>query len=477
MSFLTERVCRTIDRYRLLPPGARVLVAASGGADSTALVCLLRETAARLGIELVGLAHFNHMLRGAAADQDERFCRNLADRFSLAFDAGRGDVRAAARRWGTSVEDAGRRLRYEFLAEARARAGATHVGVGHTRDDQAETVLLNLLRGAGTLGLGGMPVRRGPFVRPLLDCRHQELVGYLAQAGVPFRDDESNLDRRHFRNRVRHEVLPALEAVTPSVHAVLARTAESARADAEYLDGLAAEALAQVLREPAGRAVSLNAGTLAGLPIPLARRVARLALGRASGGRFVGFDQAERLLALARGECRGPMAFPGVRASVAASGGLDLAPVSGRQAAEEQNIEPPRTFFRKLLSIPGEAVLDDRATLSSELRLGGLEMVLSGAPGTDRLSAVVDADLVSGLSVRFRRPGDRFRPLGFGGHKTLQDFFVDRKVPRGERDRIPLVVDGDDRIVWIAGHAISEDFRVSERTRTVVILSLRGERG
>jgi tRNA(Ile)-lysidine synthase len=477
MPFLTERVCRTIDRHRLLPPGARVLVAASGGADSTALVCLLRDATVRLGIDLVGLAHFNHMLRGAAADQDERFCRDLADRFSLAFDAGRGDVRAAARRWGTSIEDAGRRLRYEFLAEARVRAGATHVAVGHTRDDQAETVLLNLLRGAGTLGLGGMPVHRGTFVRPLIDCRHRELVEYLAASGVPFREDESNLDRRHLRNRVRHEVLPVLESVTPSAAAALARAAESARADAEYLDELAAEALTRVVREPTGGAVTLDVTALTALPIVLARRVAGLALRRASGGRFVGFDQIERLLALARGERRGPMALPGVRASVAGSGGLILASATGRGPAQPQNLRSPRTFSCKLLSIPGEAVIGDRAVLSSELRPGGLETVSLGASDLDPSTGVVDADLVSDLSVRYRRPGDRFHPLGLGGHKKLQDFFVDRKVPRGERDRIPLVVDRDDRIVWIAGYAISEDFRVSEHTRTVVILKLRGERG
>ena len=162
MPVLTERVCRTIDRYRLLPPGAGVLVAASGGADSTALVYLLRDAAPRLGIELAGLAHFNHLLRGAASDADERFCRDMADRLALRFEAGRGDVRAAARRWGTSIEDAGRRLRYEFF-ERGERAGRRHVTWrsatrGTTR---RRRVLLNLLRGAGTLGLGGMPARRG----------------------------------------------------------------------------------------------------------------------------------------------------------------------------------------------------------------------------------------------------------------------------------------------------------------------------
>jgi tRNA(Ile)-lysidine synthase len=477
MSSLLERVCRTIERYGLLPPGARVIVAASGGADSTALVCLLREAAVRLRIEVVGLAHFNHRLRGEAADGDERFCRELAARFSLAFEAGRGDVREAARRLGASIEDAGRRLRYEFLDRARAGAGATHVAVGHTRDDQAETVLMNLLRGAGTLGLGGMPVSRDAFVRPLIDCGHRELVEYLDAAGVAFREDESNLDRRHFRNRIRHDLVPVLERIAPAAREALARAAESARADAVYLDELAANRLAQIAAQAPGPAVSLDAAALGSLPIALARRVASLALRQASGGRFVGFDQAERLLALARGTVRGPRAFPGVSASITGTGQLLLVPTRGRGRAGKTETGPPRTFFRKSLSIPGEADLGCGLALSSELRPAGAEAMGFAASVSSGRTAVVDADLVSGLWVRFRRPGDRVRPLGLGGHKKLQDVFVDRRVPRGERDRVPLVVDRDDRIVWVAGHAISEEFRVTGRTRAVVILTLRGEEG
>ncbi len=476
MSCLTERVCRTIVRDRLLPPGARVIAAASGGADSTALVCVLAEAAAPLQIEFVGIAHFNHMLRAGACDEDERFCQSLAGRFSLPFDAGRANVRAASRRWRTSIEDAGRRLRYAFLAEAARRAGATHVAVGHTRDDQAETVLLNLLRGAGTLGLGGMPVRRGPFVRPLIDCRHRELVDYLAASGVPFREDESNADRRYFRNRVRHEILPALEAAVPSVRDLIARTAESARTDAEYLERLASAALATVGRDAGEGSVVLDAGALDGLPLALARRVARLALARAGGGAFVGFEQVERLLALARGELRGPRAFAGASASVDAAGRLVLERVEGRSPAVRRDGSGPRTFSPKPLSIPGEAAVDAGLWLSSELRPGGLDVIGRVGADLDPRTAVVDAALVSDLAVRFREPGDTFRPLGLAGHKKLQDFFVDRKVPRAERDRTPLVVDGANRVVWVAGRAISEDFRVSEATRAVVILKLRGER-
>jgi len=476
MPVLSERVCRTIDRYRLLPPDAGVLVAVSGGADSTALVYLLCEASSRLGIQLAGLAHFNHLLRGAASDADERFCQELAGRLGVRFEADRGDVRAAARRRGTSVEDAGRQLRYEFFEEARERTGASHVAVGHTRDDQAETVLLNLLRGAGTGGLGGMPARRGSIVRPLLDCTHRELVDWLAESGIPFREDETNRDRRFLRNRVRHEILPALTAVVPSAPDAIARAAEISRVDAEFLDELAASELARISATPSDGLWALDAAALAAMPTALGRRVARRALGAVPGGEFVGFEHTQRVLDLARGAVPGPVRLSGQRVSRTAAGQLVSALARGRGRKAEEFVGF-RTFSPVPLSIPGGTPLGDGREVSCERRPGGMAVLAEVLAGGDRATAVVDADLVTGLTVRFRRRGDRFRPLGLAGRKTLQDFFVDRKVPRAERDRTPLVVDGDDRVVWVAGHAISGDFRVTAHTRAVVILRLRGERG
>jgi tRNA(Ile)-lysidine synthase len=472
MPVLIERVCRTIDRYRLLPPGARVLVAASGGADSTALVWLLRELSSRLAFDLAGLAHFNHRLRGQEADADEAFCRDLAGRLNVTFVGGQGDVRAGAATFGTSIEDAARRLRYEFLCKAQATVSATRVAVGHTRDDQAETVLLHLLRGAGTRGLAGMPVSRDDIVRPLIECSHAELVAWLEENGRACRHDESNDDRRFARNRLRHAVMPVLERAFPGAAVALARSAELARVDAEYLDGVADERFASVVREQDG-GFFVDVEAIGLLPRALASRVARLALSRASR-RYIGSEHAAGLLQLACGPSPGRLLLPGLQADRVGSE-IVIRPRSGRAALPEDEPEGPAgTSGRVLLSIPGEVPLGDGRSVSSDVRHDRpSEAELAS---TDGSTAVVDADSCSGLAVRYRRPGDRFSPLGVRGRKSLQDFFVDRKVPRRERGRVPLVVDGEDRIVWVAGHAVCADYRVTEATRAVVILKLRGER-
>ena len=214
---LLSRVLRTVRMHRMVSHGGRVLVALSGGADSIAMLHLLRELETTGVLTIAGVAHFNHRLRGAAADADERFCRDVAASLDLPIEVDSTDVRALAAAEGRSLEDAARTARYAFLEAAADRLEAEAIAVGHSVEDQAETFLLRLLRGAGPRGLAGIRPRTGRVVRPLIEISRQELRDYVQERQLAFREDESNADLSIARNAVRHRLLPVLQAFSPSV--------------------------------------------------------------------------------------------------------------------------------------------------------------------------------------------------------------------------------------------------------------------
>lgn len=312
-SSLHERVLQWMQRERLVPAGGRVVAALSGGADSVALTLLLRELAEPGGFVLAGVAHLNHGLR-AAADGDEQFCRELAATLGLPIDVERVDVARTARQGRISLEDAGHRERYAFFRRAAARMRADRVATAHHRDDQAETSLMRLIRGAGPDGLAGIRPRAGCVMRPLLHVPRAELRAWLEGRGQPFREDETNRDPAFTRNRVRHELIPFLEArFSPSIASVLARTAEIVRADAEWMDA-AVDEVAPAVLSLGERTAAVDAAAVLRQPPALARRLARRALEHVAGRRPE-FDTVERLLAVVSapgGEIR-EADFPGCR--------------------------------------------------------------------------------------------------------------------------------------------------------------------
>ena len=478
---VTERIRQFVRDHDLFSPATRVVAAVSGGSDSVALAHLLHQLDRAGEVTLAALLHFNHQLRDAA-DGDERFVARLGESLGVPVAAGRADVAAIARAEHRSIEDAARTARYEWFERARAQFGAAAVALGHTRDDQAETFLLRLVRGAGPRGLAGMHPRNGVIIRPLLSCRRRELREWLAERDHPYVDDETNDDVAIPRNRVRAELVPLLEQrFNPSIVDVLADEADLARELSSWVDALAGELAARLVR-PLGhhggsdvREIDISA--LTELPVPLRRAVLHRTLSELAGSRPIGFGHVDAALRLTDELEDRRVDLPGQRLErigwrLVLTG--RSADTIGRPAASEPNL------FRYPLSIPGEVALPQAGcVVSAELVAATARSDASATAGSRvrelaRDTAHVRADLAAGsLAVRNRRPGDRFRPAGLDGRKKLQDYFVDHKVARERRDQVPIVVDEFDRIVWVAGYEIDEAFRVTDPAQAVLILQLK----
>jgi tRNA(Ile)-lysidine synthase len=465
---LHRRVLRAIREHALLASGDAVAVALSGGADSVALLWLLHEidAAGDWDARLAGVIHVNHGLRGEESDRDEAFCRALAGRLSLPIEVVRLDVADEARRRKLSIETAARTARYHFFAEAAARLGAGAVATAHTLEDQAETVLLRLLRGAGGRGVSGIRRRRGQIIRPLLDCGHADLRAYLSERGERFCHDSSNDDPAFARNRVRQRLLPVIEEMWPSGVSAVARFAALAADDEAYLERVAAEAARSIVLFNSD-GVQLDAASLSTAPPALGRRIVRLAAEQLAPGEAFGARHIDAVLELAAADrSRGHLDLPALK--VVRRGPTLYLRAAARETDEDTDtIEP----FARALTIPGLVEVPEAAlTVVSELTTMAEE--LHGHTVGD-VAVLQATSLVAPLTVRNRRPGDRFRPLGAPGHRKVQDLFVDRKVPRERRDRVPIVVDAAGQIVWVVGHAIAEACRVTAPETGMVVLKAR----
>ena len=442
----------------------RVVAAVSGGSDSVAQAWLLRELASRGELVFAAIAHLNHHVRGADADADAAFCRELAERLGVPAIVGDADVPADARTHQVSIEVAGRHARRQFFQEAIDSIRADRVAVAHTRDDQAETVILRLSRGAGSSGLAAMTPRRGHVIRPLLDAARSELQDFLRARQETWREDATNLDRAIPRNRIRHAVMPELRAINAQADAALARAAEILRGDDEFLERLANAAFLRCVQVDGEReTVTLDESEFAKLPVALARRVARYALETANPSRSYGLEEADEL-----------------RRAMADGTGANLPELAverfGSNAvlvirqAERIRPTPAVDPLELRLDVPGTVEAPRGAwAVTAE---GPISKPASISSDKDKV--VVDASGIGAqLLVRYRRPGDRLQPLGAPGSRKVQDVLVDRKVPRDDRDILPIVTTVSGEIVWVAGEVLADRFRVTPLTRSVVVLTLR----
>ena len=435
----------------LIKRGGGVLVGLSGGADSVALLKVLKRLSERHGIS-VAAAHFNHGIRGEDADKDELFCRELCEADGIPFSSERRDVPAYAKENGLSIETAGRLLRYDFLRRVKHKMGCDTIATAHHMNDNAESVLLHLLRGSGLAGLIGIKPSRDDIIRPLLCVTRAEIEAYLEEEGIPYRTDMTNLVPDGSRNRVRLELIPYIEKhINPAIVKTLCSMSGILGSDEAYLMEEARAAYERV-REGNGIRRFLTAE----LPYPIKTRVIRLALSDADALVDIERKHLEAIFELLTARTGAYITLPGIEVRTS----YELM-IFGKAKAKEAFSIPLR-----------------EGTVSTPAGVFRVESI-TGREGFFKSPNVCFMDLkkLAALGVqpeiRTRRDGDRFHPVGAAGGRKLKDFLIDRKVDREKRGELALTACGQE-VLFVTGYASSELVKVDESTEKMLRIELVG---
>jgi len=466
MTDIVERTLWTCRRYRLISDRDTVIAAVSGGADSVAMLLTLLELRERLGIR-VKAAHLDHRFRGDESREDAQFVRDLCERLDVPCFTEEVNVPRFVLAHGYSKQEAARMLRYQYLVKVMKLEYGQRIATGHTADDQAETVVMRVLRGAGPDGLAGIPHRGegGMVIRPLLDVWREELEAWLRERGQSWRTDSSNLTTDYTRNRVRHELIPALETFNPSVRRALVRMGAIMSDVAAHLDRVTDEVLPAVVQAARRGLFALDSALLGHYDEALQRSLFRWVFASLRPDLApLASRHVDNLLELLR---RGD-----VGAAVELPGGARARLEHGRLVVSEG--DGPPSFRETRLEVPGSAEFPE-ARLRITAEVLSADSQESDPSRLDDGATLYDLDAIElPLSIRPRRQGDRIRPFGMDGTKTLKELLIDEKIPFGLRDSLPLVCEGSGGLCWVVGVRRAATAPVTDRTKRV--LRIRAER-
>ena len=461
---LFNLIKRAIDCHHLVEKGDRLIVGVSGGVDSMVLLHLLNTCREAFDLSLI-VAHVNHGLRPVESEKEAELVQKEAARLGLPFEYGQFNVKEFQKREGLSPQDAARRIRFHFFHDLLQKHDAQKIALGHHADDQVETVLLRLIRGSGLQGLKGMlPIRDGKVIRPLLGVWEEEIQSFAMEKKIPFLSDSSNLKRDYLRNRIRLALIPLMEReYQPNFKEILLRTSNILREEDDYLEKGAEAAYQKVVREER-ETLSFKFSEYQSLHQAIQWRVIRKILGRiydrgvaVEEGEWSAVNEMYRklhqsspsfLLELPRG------AWVEKRYDAVLLGKGKVKPFL---PFDVELISPGRTFIRE---IGKEVVIEETDRDKFKNYRGPLN------------TALMDyGSLQFPLRMRNFRPGDRFYPLGAKGTQKLKNFFIDHKIPKFERPKVPLLVSGE-MIAWIVGYRIDERVKITEKTRKVLAVKV-----
>ena len=422
--------------------GKHLLLALSGGADSVALMHILLKRKDEDGFR-ISCAHLHHGIRGKDADADAAFCKSICESAGVELICGFADIPAIAKERQLGIETAARIERYRFLDEAKAKCGADLIALAHHADDQAETVLMHLLRGAGPEGISAMPMLSGDKFRPLIGLRKQELVDFLIREGISWREDATNAVSDTPRNALRLNVLPEIEKSYPSAAKAIARYAHAASIESEFLARLTDEFMA-------AHTESLPCGIKIHFGGRFEEAILRRAIRRICGSRLEA-AKLDELMLLSRKSRGKTQIFSDLAAEKTPSGLYFL-----RKSTKKPEIIP--------VQLPVDVRFNDyyRITIKDSN---------PDISADDPMTETVDADALRGAVIRLREDGDRIHPLGAQGSRLLSDYLTDKKVDRPVRDCLPVIANGKN-ILWVGGYGISENIRINKGSTHCVRIKL-----